>query len=89
MSATTSVDHVDESTVNPITLSQWMSGQAVTDTTAMPWYAVLARFKLGIPLEGSHARYRAGKAPESVGQLVGAAAIELFERARTFTAAGI
>ncbi|MGQ4599593.1 phosphotransferase [Nocardia sp. R6R-6] len=51
------------------------------DLTAMPWYTVLACFKLGIVLEGTHARAFAGKAPEQVGDFLHTIALELFERA--------
>lgn len=52
------------------------------DTRAIDWYCVLASFKLGILLEGSHARASAGKASEATGDRLHAIAIELFERAR-------
>lgn len=52
------------------------------DLSAMPWYTVLACFKLGIVLEGTHARAFAGKAPEQVGDFLHAITLELFERAR-------
>jgi aminoglycoside phosphotransferase (APT) family kinase protein len=54
------------------------------DLSALPWYAVLACFKLGIVLEGTHARAFAGKAPREVGDLLHATTLGLFARARTF-----
>lgn len=54
------------------------------DLTALTWYAVLACFKLGIVLEGTHARAYAGKATREVGDLLHATALGLFDRARTF-----
>ncbi|MCY1556799.1 hypothetical protein D9M68_935860 [compost metagenome] len=45
------------------------------------WYAVLACYKLGIVLEGTHARACAGQAPRAVGEQLHAAAQKLFERA--------
>jgi aminoglycoside phosphotransferase (APT) family kinase protein len=54
------------------------------DLTALTWYTVLACFKLGIVLEGTHARAFAGKAPKDVGDLLHATALGLFARARTF-----
>lgn len=51
------------------------------DLTHLQWYAVLAAFKLGILLEGTHARACADKAPREMGQRLHASAIHLFERA--------
>ncbi|QMU18820.1 phosphotransferase family protein [Streptomyces pristinaespiralis] len=51
------------------------------DLTAIAWYTVLACFKLGIVLEGTHARACAGKAPAAVGDRLHASARALFERA--------
>ena len=51
------------------------------DLTAITWYAVLACFKLGIVLEGTHARACAGKAPVAVGDMLHATTLELFARA--------
>jgi aminoglycoside phosphotransferase (APT) family kinase protein len=54
------------------------------DLSALTWYAVLACFKLGIVLEGTHARACAGKASKDVGDLLHATTLGLFARARTF-----
>jgi aminoglycoside phosphotransferase (APT) family kinase protein len=54
------------------------------DLTALAWYTVLACFKLGIVLEGTHARAFAGKAPKDVGDLLHATTLGLFARALTF-----
>ncbi|GLY74189.1 phosphotransferase family protein [Actinoallomurus iriomotensis] len=54
------------------------------DLSALTWYAVLACFKLGIVLEGTHARAFAGKASKDVGDLLHATTLGLFARARTF-----
>ncbi|MFG1792126.1 phosphotransferase family protein [Nocardia sp. NPDC049149] len=51
------------------------------DLSAVSWYTVLACFKLGIVLEGTHARAFAGKAPKQVGDFLHAITLELFERA--------
>jgi aminoglycoside phosphotransferase (APT) family kinase protein len=51
------------------------------DLAAIDWYAVLACFKLGILLEGSHARACAGLAPRETGDQLHAKTIALFERA--------
>ena len=45
------------------------------------WYHVLAAYRLGIILEGTHARAFAGKAPKDVGDLLHATTVGLFERA--------
>jgi aminoglycoside phosphotransferase (APT) family kinase protein len=51
------------------------------DLSAIDWYAVLACYKLGIILEGSHARASAGKAPKEIGDRLHAQTVSLFERA--------
>ncbi|WP_327091345.1 phosphotransferase family protein [Nonomuraea sp. NBC_01738] len=52
------------------------------DMTAVEWYAVMACFKLGIVLEGTHARACAGKAPKDIGDLLHATTLSLFTRAK-------
>ena len=42
---------------------------------------MLACFKLGIVLEGTHARAYAGKAPKAVGDMLHATTLGLFSRA--------
>ncbi len=54
------------------------------DLSALTWYTVLACFKLGIVLEGTHARACAGKAPKDVGDLLHTTTLGLFARALTF-----
>lgn len=54
------------------------------DLRAMPWYAVLACYKLGIILEGTHARAGAGKADPAIGDALHATAVGLFRRAARF-----
>lgn len=49
---------------------------------SIDWYVVLARFKLGILLEGSHARACAGKAPAPLGERHHASALRLLSQAR-------
>ncbi|MGN2640550.1 phosphotransferase family protein [Nocardia takedensis] len=51
------------------------------DLSAVSWYTVLACFKLGIVLEGTHARAFAGKAPKDVGDFLHSITVELFEKA--------
>jgi aminoglycoside phosphotransferase (APT) family kinase protein len=53
------------------------------DLTHVSWYAVLACYKLGIILEGTHARAAAGKAPKETGDMLHAMTVGLFERALT------
>ncbi len=45
------------------------------------WYSVLAPFKLGAILEGSHARACAGLAPKAIGDQLHAHTVSLFNRA--------
>ncbi len=54
------------------------SGRSVED---VDFYVVLACFKLGIILEGTHARAFAGRAEKTVGDLLHAITVALFEKA--------
>lgn len=51
------------------------------DLSAIDWYVVLACYKLGIILEGTHARACSGKAPKATGDRLHAHTLDLFERA--------
>jgi aminoglycoside phosphotransferase (APT) family kinase protein len=51
------------------------------DLSQIPWYEVLACYKLGIILEGTHARAHAGKASKDVGDVLHATTLGLFARA--------
>jgi aminoglycoside phosphotransferase (APT) family kinase protein len=51
------------------------------DLAHIEWYAVLACYKLGIILEGTHARACAGQAPVETGDRLHASTVGLFERA--------
>jgi aminoglycoside phosphotransferase (APT) family kinase protein len=51
------------------------------DLSSIGWYAVLACFKIGIVLEGTHARACAGKAPRDTGDRLHAIAVGLLEQA--------
>jgi aminoglycoside phosphotransferase (APT) family kinase protein len=51
------------------------------DMSAMQWYSVLACYKFGIIVEGTHARACAGRAPRDTGDRLHAQAVRLFERA--------
>lgn len=52
------------------------------DVSALDWYVVLASFKLGIVLEGTHARAFAGKTPKATGDFLHAVTLALFQRAQ-------
>jgi aminoglycoside phosphotransferase (APT) family kinase protein len=58
------------------------AGGSERDLSALPWYVVLACFKLGILLEGTFARACAGKADMRTGERFHLRTIALFERAR-------
>lgn len=51
------------------------------DLASVEWYGVFACYKLGILLEGTHARACAGKAAGAIGARLHDTAIRLFERA--------
>ncbi|MEX1153497.1 phosphotransferase family protein [Parvibaculum sp.] len=51
------------------------------DMSHIGWYGVLACYKLGIILEGTHARAGEGKAPKETGDQLHASTVGLFERA--------
>ena len=55
------------------------------DLWAVDWYHVLACYKLGILLEGTHARACAGKAPRETGDKLHGRAVHLFDRAQALT----
>lgn len=50
-------------------------------TDDVEWFHVLAAYRLGIILEGTHARAFAGKAPKEVGDLLHATTVGLFDHA--------
>ncbi|MFN0095017.1 MAG: phosphotransferase family protein [Dehalococcoidia bacterium] len=52
------------------------------DLSNATWYEVLACFKQGIVLEGSHARAFAGLAPKEIGDRLHTTTMALFEKAR-------
>ncbi|MCW2665860.1 MAG: hypothetical protein JWN57_822 [Frankiales bacterium] len=57
------------------------------DVSYAPWYEVLACYKLGIILEGTHARACAGMAPKATGDQLHASTLGLFARAQARIAA--
>ena len=67
-------------------VARYAEGSA-RDLSAIRWYGVLACFKLGIVLEGTHARAFAGKAPKPVGDMLHASTLGLFRRAHRMMAA--
>lgn len=66
----------------PDELVEQYARNTTRDLSAIDWYAVMACFKLGIILEGSHARAAAGKAPREIGDLLHTATVRLFQRAQ-------
>ena len=58
------------------------------DLSSATWYGVMACYKMGIILEGTHARAQAGKASVEFGDLLHATTIGLFDRAAHFIEAG-
>lgn len=57
------------------------------DLSALPWFEVLACYKLGIILEGTHARSQAGLASVETGQRLHVSAVALFDEARRIISA--
>ncbi len=55
--------------------------RSTRDLAAIDWYVVLACFKLGIILEGTHARALAGLAPQDIGDRLHLTTQRLFDRA--------
>ncbi len=51
------------------------------DVSAASWYGVLACYKTGIILEGTHVRAIAGKAPKATGDALHAISLSLFRKA--------
>ena len=65
----------------PDELVERYSHNTTRDLSKIDWYTVMACFKLGIILEGSHARAAAGKAPKEIGEMLHTATVRLFQRA--------
>jgi len=63
-------------------IARYTEGSA-RETGAIDWYGVLACYKTGIILEGTNARAKAGKAPQSYGDLLHATTVGLFKKAET------
>ena len=56
------------------------AGGSSRDLGAIDWYQALACYRLGIILEGTHARACAGKAPMQVGERLHAVAESLIDQ---------
>ena len=52
----------------PNEIIEYYAGRSDRDLTHLTWYRVLACYRLGLILEGTHARAFAGLAPVEVGQ---------------------
>jgi aminoglycoside phosphotransferase (APT) family kinase protein len=52
-----------------------------SDLTHLPWFRVLACYRLGLILEGTHARAFAGLAPKEIGDQLHATTVALLEQA--------
>lgn len=63
-------------------LVEYYRERSTRDLSAIDWYVVLARFKLGILLEGSYARACAGQSPAELGHRHHASALQLIEQAK-------
>jgi aminoglycoside phosphotransferase (APT) family kinase protein len=65
----------------PAELVARYAGRSDRDVAAVDWYTVFACFKLGVILEGTHARACAGKADRGVGDILHAITLALFAKA--------
>jgi aminoglycoside phosphotransferase (APT) family kinase protein len=72
----------------PAELVDHYAGLSARDTSTIAWYTAMACFKLGIVLEGTHARACAGRAPRPTGDMLHAITLGLFARARSVIAKG-
>jgi len=70
-----------EGFATPAELVAYYTAVSGRDLSALDWYVVLACYKLGIILEGTHARACAGQAPKDTGDRLHAHTIDLFDRA--------
>lgn len=72
----------------PAELVQRYGAGSGRDLAAIDWYVALARFKLGIMLEASHARSCAGRGGRDTGAQHHASAVRLLQQARDAIEAG-
>lgn len=61
-------------------IARWAE-RSGADLAPLRWYRVLACYRLGIILEGTHARAFAGQAPREIGDRLHAISVALFEQA--------
>jgi aminoglycoside phosphotransferase (APT) family kinase protein len=61
-------------------IAQYAKG-TTRDLSSVLWYRVLACYRLGLILEGTHARAFAGLAPKETGDRLHASTVGLFEQA--------
>jgi aminoglycoside phosphotransferase (APT) family kinase protein len=73
----------------PAELVAHYAARSARSLEAVGWYAVFACYKLGILLEGTHARACAGKAPQETGDKLHSRAVWLFDRARHWISTGV
>ncbi len=67
-------------------LLKYYGERSSRDLSSIDWYVVLARFKLGILLEGSYARSCSGQSSPVLGRQHHASALRLFSQAHTLIA---
>ncbi len=68
----------------PAELVDHYRARSTRDLSAILWYAVLACYKLGIILEGTHARSFEGQAGQAIGERHHRKSMALFRRARSW-----
>ena len=73
----------------PAELVEHYGRNSSRDLSNITWYAAMACFKLGVILEGTHARACAGKAPKEIGDLLHTATLRLFDRAQILMEGGL
>ncbi|WP_157978457.1 phosphotransferase family protein, partial [Nocardia aurea] len=74
---------------SPAEIVGYYAAVSERDVSAVDWYAVMACFKLGIVLEGTHARACAGRAPRDIGDRLHATTLDLFARAQQIIRGGV
>jgi aminoglycoside phosphotransferase (APT) family kinase protein len=65
---------------------EWYAAQTTRSLAELPWYRVLACYRLGLILEGTHARACAGLAPKEIGDQLHAHTVSLLEQAQALIA---
>jgi aminoglycoside phosphotransferase (APT) family kinase protein len=72
----------------PAELVEAYARHSERDLSAVAWYTVLAGFKLGIVLEGTHARAHTGQADRDTGERLHRAAVGLLARSARIAGVG-